>query len=144
MTAARVRSPRPRRLSPDEGFIALIVAAMDANNHTAPEEAARAQHIVWSMARFRNRNGATVGRLIATMKQMVHDYAAEDVIAAACRAIPARLRGAALAICADVILVDGRVQRDERRFLLSVAAQLKQQPAETRAILDVIRLKNRA
>lgn len=144
MTTPSPATARPRRLSADEAFIALIIGAMEANNHTAPDEAARAQHIVWSMARFRNRNGATIGRLIASMRQMAHDYAPEAVIGVACRAIPERLRGAAFAIVADVILVDGRVQRGERRFLLAVAEQLGQPPAQAKAILDVIRLKNRA
>ena len=144
MTATHNTRRRPRRLTADEAFIALIIGAMEANGHTAPDEAARAQHIVWSMSRFRNRNGAAVGRLIADMKRMVHDDAPEDVIGAACRAIPAKLRGAAFAIVADVTLVDGRVQRGERRFLLSVAEQLRQPPSQTKSILDVIRLKNKA
>ena len=143
MTIATTRR-RVRRLSADEAFIALIIAAMEANNHTAPEEAARAQHIVWSMSRFRNRSGATVGRLIANMKQFAHDCAPEETIAAACRAIPLPRRAQALAIAADVVLVDGRMQRGERQFLLALAKQLRQTPAQTREILDVIRIKNKA
>jgi tellurite resistance protein len=142
-TAAGVRR-HLRRLTADEAFIALIIAAMDANNHTAPEEAARAQHIVFSMARFRRRNAATVGRLIATMKQMAHDYDPLEVVTAACRAIPSRLRSAAFAIVADVILVDGRVQSGERQFLRSVARQLGRSPAQAKTILDAIRVKNLA
>lgn len=141
--AARVRH-HPRRLSADEAFIALIIAAMEANNHTAPEEAARAQHIVSSMSRFHRKNAATVGRLIAAMKQMAHDYDPLEVVTVACRAIPSRLRGAAFAVVADVILVDGRVQSEERQFLRSVASQLGQSAAQTKAILSAIRLKNRA
>ena len=117
---------------------------MEANDHTAPEEAARAQHIVWSMSRFRNRGGDAIGRLIEGMRQLTRDYPAEEMIAAACRAIPPRLRGPAFAIAADVILVDGKVQRDERRFLMSVAKRLGQSPAQAKDILDVIRLKNAA
>lgn len=144
MLAGRRTDPRPRRLTADEAFIALIIAAMEANNHTAPEEAARAQHIVWSMPRFHNRNGATIGRLIATMKQIVHDYPADAVIAAACRAIPKGRRAAALAVLADVMLVDRRLQRAERRFLMSVAARLEQSPAAAKITLEVIRQKNSA
>jgi hypothetical protein len=141
--AAGVRRHSPR-LTTDEAFIALIIAAMEANNHTAPEEAARAQHIVSSMARFRHRNAATIGRLIATMKQMAHDYDPLEVVTAACRAIPSRLRGAAFAVVADIILVDGRLQSGERQFLRSVATELGRSPTEAKAILDAIRVKNTA
>ena len=142
MTVADSVRRHPHRLSADEAFIALMIAAMEANHHTAPEEAARAQHIVSSMSRFRRKNAAAIGRLIATMKQMAHDYDPLEVVTAACRAIPSRLRGAAFAVVADVILVDGRVQSEERRFLQSVASQLGQSPARAKAILDAIRLKN--
>jgi hypothetical protein len=144
MGAVRSAPRRLRRLSADEAFMALIIAAMEANNHTAPDEAARAHHIVWSMSRFRKRNGAAVGRLISTMKQVAHDYPPDDVIAAACRAVPPRLRSSALAIVADVILVDGRLQRGERGFLYTVADRLKQPRARARAMLELLRVKNRA
>lgn len=144
MPVAAARSRTPRRLSPDEGFIALIIGAMEANDHTAPDEAARAQHILSSMARFRNRDGNYIGRIVEDMRRMTRDHAAGTMIDAACRAIPPRRRGAALAIVADVILVDGKMQRGERSFLSSVAEQLQQPPAAARAIVDVIRLRNQA
>lgn len=131
------------RLSVDEAFIALIIVAMEVNGHTAPAEAARAQRIVMSMARFRGRR-AGVGRLIAQMKSRAGDHPLEELREAACRAIPSRLRGPALAVVADVVTVDGRLDRDERRFLAAVGKQLGQPRAELNAIIDVIRMKNRA
>lgn len=132
-----------RRLSVDEAFIALMIAAMEANGHAAPAEAARAQRIITSMARFRGRP-ATVGRLIARMKRMAGDRAPEEVVAAACGAIPGRLRGPALAVAADLVIVDGRLDAPERKFLSSVATHLGQTRRQARTILDVVRLKNRA
>jgi hypothetical protein len=52
------------RLTVDQVFIALLIGAMDANQHVSPEEAARAHHIIWSMKRFRHKSGETVGQLI--------------------------------------------------------------------------------
>jgi tellurite resistance protein len=144
MSTAPTRQRRPRKLSTDEAFIALIIGAMEANGHAAPEEAARAQHILSSMSRFRRRKQSDVGRLIAAMKQMTHDRDPLDMVAAACRAIPSRLRGSAFAVVADVILIDGRLERDERRFLRAVGTQLGQPPAVTRILLEDIRLKNQA
>jgi len=131
------------RLSVDEAFIALMIAAMEANGHAAPAEAARAQRIITSMARFRGRP-ARVGMLIERMKRLTGDRAPDEVIAAACRAIPARLRGPALAVAADLAIVDGRLDGPERRFLSSVASQLGQTRRQAKIILDVVRLKNRA
>jgi hypothetical protein len=132
------------RLDADEALIALIIGAMEANGHAAPSEAARAEHIVWSMSRFRNRSGAVVGSLIARMKALAGSADPAELRAAAARAVPLRLRTAAFAIAADVVLVDGRLERAERQFLVDLARQLRVSQARALAILDVIRMKNRA
>jgi hypothetical protein len=49
-------------------MIAVLIAAMDANQHVSPEEAWRAHHIIWSMRRFRRRSGDRVNRLIETVR----------------------------------------------------------------------------
>jgi hypothetical protein len=56
--------PRPKRLELDEALIALFIGAMNANDHVAREELARAHHLIWSTKRFRRKSGETVGRLI--------------------------------------------------------------------------------
>ena len=115
---------RTVELSPDQAVIALIIAAMEANDHAAPEEAARAERLVRSMSRFRRRSRASVGRLIAEMKTFCGSTAPADIVGAACRAIPPRARTAAFAAVANLLTVDGRIDRAERRFLRDVAQQL--------------------
>ena len=142
--ASRPSDTATAALSADEAFIGLVICAMEANGHTAPSEAARAEHIVWSMARFRNRSGAVVGSLIARMKDVVGGGDWALVLEAVCRAIPAHLRQAAFAIAADVTLVDGRLERAERAFLDAAARNLHLSVPAAESILDVIREKNRA
>jgi hypothetical protein len=60
------------------------------------------------------------------------------------RALPARLRPAAFAIAADIVLVDGRLERAEGRFLAELARQLRLGAETARRIRDVIRIKNSA
>ena len=63
----RVRNP-VGRLQADEAFIALLLGAMNANEHVSPEEGERAHHIIWSMKRFRRKPGRTVDRMIGEMR----------------------------------------------------------------------------
>lgn len=138
---------RPRtvsKLDADDGFIALLIAAMDASGHVSAEEAARAHNIIWSMRRFRHRSGDTVGRKIERMRTLVEKHGASPVIDAAALQIPRRLRGAAFAVAADLVLVDGRMERLEGRFLRQLAADLGLDRQTAKSILDVIRLKNSA
>jgi tellurite resistance protein len=131
-------------LDADDAFIALLIAAMDASGHVSPEEAARAHHIIWSTRRFRHRSGESVGRRIERMKSLIEAHGSDAVIDASAKKIPSRLRSAAFAIAADLVLVDGRLERLEGRFLRRLASDLHLRPPFSRAVLDVMRMKNRA
>lgn len=131
-------------LDPDDAFIALLIAAMAANGHVSAKQAERAQHIIWSMRRFRHRSGEAVGRRIERMRTLIEKRGASPVIEAAARAIPTRLRRAAFAVAADIVLVDGRMERSEGRFLRRLAADLGLDRDGARSILDVMRIKNSA
>ena len=143
------RSPKRRpggvdKLDADDAFIALLIAAMDASGHVSAEEAARAHNIIWSMRRFQHRSGETVGRKIAQMRTLVEKVGTLSVIEAAAGRIPSRLRPTAFAVATDLVLVDGRMQRGEGRFLRQLAADLGLGRQAAKSILDVIRLKNSA
>lgn len=141
------RESRPRRaprvaLDADDALLALVVAAMNANAHVSPEEGARAQHIIMSTRRFRRRSGEEIGRRLDRVRTLLETHGAAPVVQAAGRAIGARLGPSAYAVAADVVLVDGRLESAERRFLTALARALEVDPATARAILDVIRTKN--
>lgn len=133
-----------RALTADEAFIALFIAAMHANDHMSAAEAARAHHLIWSMKRFRRKSGETVGRGIERMRRFVSEHGSAAVIAAAARAIPARLRLPAFALTADLLLADGTIEATERRFLNRLTADLRLGTSEARRIVDAMLVKNQA
>lgn len=131
-------------LDVDQAFIALLIGAMDASGHVSPEEGARAHNIIWSMRRYRRKSGETVGRLIEEMRTLIVRHGATPVIDVAARAVPAPFRQAAFAVAADLILVDGKMEPSERRFLERLGASLRLPEDSVRRILDVILIKNSA
>lgn len=132
------------RLDVDEAFIALLIGAMDARGHVSAEEGARAHNIIWSMRRYRRKSGETVGRLIENMRALIVRHGAAPVIEASARAIPPRFRRASFAVAADLILVDGKMEPSERRFLERLGTSLRLPHDSVRTILDVILIKNSA
>lgn len=125
-------------------MIAVLIAAMDANQHVSPEEAARAHHIIWSMRRFRDRPGETVNPLIDDVRERLEQDGASAVLQEAARAIPARLRPAAFAVAVDLMLADTRLERAERQFVRHLATALKVSRPLAQDILRVMRIKNGA
>lgn len=146
-SAAR-RPKRPTRkrdrLTLDQSMIAVLIAAMDANRHVSPEEAARAHHIVWSMRRFRDKSGETVGRLIETVRDRIEEDGMAAVLRRAVRAIPARLRPSAFAVAVDLMLADATLEREERQFVMRLASDLRIRGALADDILRVMLIKNGA
>ena len=79
MSSVRSTKRRPLRgvrhsippLTPDDAFIAILIGAMDANQHVSRVEAARAHHIIWSMKRFRRKSGDCVNRIIEAMRSLI-------------------------------------------------------------------------
>lgn len=133
---------RRRALTVDEALIALFIGAMNANDHTAPKEAARAHHLIWSTRRFRRKSGDTVGRIIEDMRRLVEDSDASAVIGRATKAIPTRMRPSAFAVVTDLLLADGKLEGSERRFLRELGSELRLDQDTVRRILDVVVLKN--
>jgi tellurite resistance protein len=132
------------RLKADAAFLAVVIGAMDASGHVSAEEAARAHDILWATRRFRHRDGDKVGLEIEHAKSLITQHGASAVIEAGARRIPTRLRPAVFAVAADIVLVDGRMERAEARFLRRLASDLGLRPAVAKTILDVLRIKNSA
>ena len=128
----------------DQAIIAVIIASMLANDHVSAEESQRAHDITWSMRRFRRKSGETIGRMIGKIRERIERDEAAPVIQEASKLIPAALRPSVLAVAADLVLADGRLQRQERQFLGELARQLKIPPALSLQILKIIAIKNAA
>ena len=144
--ADRIRTVAPnrkRRLQLDEALIALFIGAMNANDHVAREELARAHHLIWSTRQFRRKSGETVGRLIERMKRLLEAEEAAAVLERAARAVPATLRPSAFAVVADLLLADGKIDARERRFLRQLAVNFRMPIRTATNVIDALLVKNR-
>jgi tellurite resistance protein len=137
------RSPRRHgRFTIDQALIAVMIASMEANAHTSPEEAQRAHHMIWSMRRFRHRDGEDVDELIDTVRERMEQSGIDAVLEQAVGMLPARLRQSAFAVATDLLLADAVLQRSERRFLLELARDLGLPPKLAQDVLRVMLIKN--
>lgn len=142
VNAGSMRRRPVNRLGVDEALIALFIGAMNANGHVAPDELARAHHLIWSTRRFRRKAGETVGRSIDRMKRLLEEQDPAAAIDRAARAVPARLRPSAFAVVADLLLADGKIDGRERKFLQRLATTFRIPPSTAAGVVDVMLLKN--
>ena len=139
---ARSARPRRKRLELDEALIALFIGAMNANDHVAREELARAHHLIWSTKRFRRKSGETVGRLIDRMKRLLEEQEATPVMEAAARGIRVKLRPSAFAVVADLVLAEGKIDARERRFLRRLAVEFNIPAPVASRVIETMLVKN--
>ena len=142
MTKTKRVRPRLERLELDAALIALFMGAMEANDHVAREELARAHHLIWSTKRFRRKSGETVGRLIQRMKRLLEEQEPSAVMEAAARSIPAKLRPSAFAIVADLLLADGKIDARERKFLRRLAVDFNIRAGVASQVIEAMLVKN--
>jgi hypothetical protein len=143
-TVAKKTKEKREGLTEDQAVVAVLIAAMDANQHVSPEEAWRAHHIIWSMRRFRNRPGEQVDRLIDVVRSRMEKEGTPAILREAARTLPARTRPAAFAVAVDLMLADTRLEAAEKRFVRQLAAELKIQPGVADALLRALVIKNSA
>ena len=126
------------RLSANEAFIALLVAAIETNDHASAEEAARAERAVHEVPRLRRLSRIARGRIIEEMKAAVRDHGAAAVMAAAAEHLPPALQRPALIAVAEVMATHG-LDRMESAALLDIARRFGWSPEDTAAALDEAR-----
>jgi hypothetical protein len=124
--------------------IAVLIAAMDANQHVSREEAWRAHHIIWSMRRFRSRRGETVNRLVDTVRDRMEKEGTPALLREAARTLPARIRPSAFAVAVDLMLADARLEPAEKRFVQQLALELKIPPQLADDLVRAMMIKNGA
>ena len=126
----------------DDAFVTVMIAAMLASGHASAEEGERAHNILWSTRLFRSRSGEAVAGRIERMRRLILQRGAAAVLGTAVPLIPPRLRQAVFAVAADIVLVDGRMERLESEFLRTLAEKLGLSAMTAQTIQDVIRTKN--
>lgn len=143
LARTKTRKTRRRRLTVDEALLAVLIAAMNANQHVSPAEAERAHNIIWSMRRFRRKSGEA-GRLIQDTRALIEADGEPVVVARAARVVPGHLRAPAFAVAVDLVLEDGKLEREERLFLKDLARELGVDAKLAEDIVRVILIKNGA
>lgn len=116
---------------------------MEANGHTSPRELERAHHLIWSMRRFRGRDGDEVNGIIEEMRSLLETSDVDEVIDNAIASIPARFAPSAFSVLVDLLFADGRLDPEELVFLRRVGRQLGIPAPTQRRIVEVILVKNR-
>ncbi len=132
-----------KKLSPQEAFAGILLAASACDGHISDEEAANLTTAVGRMKLFEKVNGKQFGqvmdKLLGVLKKKGHDALMDGC----CESLPKELSNAAFANACNIVLADGVVDQDEREFIEKLRKGLDVEASTAKMIAQVMVIKNK-
>ena len=133
----------PRKLSPQESFAGILLAASACDGHISDEEASNLSAAVGRMKLFQRINekefGNVMNKLLGILKKKGPDFLVEGC----CESLPKELVNAAFANACNIVLADGVVDQEEKDFIEKLRNNLKVEAGTAKAIAQVMVIKNK-
>ena len=131
----------PLTLNPREAFAAVAVAAVAADGVIEQSELQRLVGDLAEKKMFRNSND--LGNTLNKVASLIQKRGAGPVVKAAGKALSGELKPTAFAMATDLLLADGEVDQEERKFLEDFQKTLGIDDATAMKIVEVMAIKNR-
>ncbi len=136
-----VPSPRSNKLSVEEAFAGILLAANAADGYVSQEEVQAFGTLICRMRLYKPLNGDQIGRIIDRNLSQMRRLGLEEFVNR-CAAIPDRLRKTAFANAVDMVMADGVVEDEEKQFINNLRRQLNISGDDAQMIVTVMRYKN--
>ncbi len=132
-----------RRLSPQESFAGVLIAASACDGHISEEEFNSLIAALLRMKLYQRTNEkefrGVVNKLLGILKKK-----GPDVLAEACvENLPEQLAKPAFANACNIVLADGSVEPEEKEFIDKLRGLLKIDEKTAKTIAQVMVIKNR-
>ena len=131
-----------QQLTPQEAFVALLIASARADGCVSAHEANSIEHIVAGMQLFRGHRGDGLQKVFAIASERIKEYGAPSAAQAAAAVVPKELRTTAFALAIDLMLSDGHLSPKEEGFADELRTLLNVDSDEGTKIIGVLRTKN--
>jgi len=132
-----------RKLSPQEAFAGILLAASACDGHISDEEAENLTTAVGRMKLFQRVNekefGTVMNKLMGILKKKGPDF----LVDGCCESLPKELVNAAFANACNIVLADGVVDAEEKEFIEKLRTSLKVDENIARTIAQVMVIKNK-
>ena len=138
-----VGDQEPNDWSQQEAFLAILLAAMHADNEVVWQEKEYIQALVRRSKTMRDYINSPEALTAINLAVEERIKTRPDYLGEACRAMPRDSHKAMFAHCVDIVFADGHMDDKERDFLDRLIAEMSITPDEAKIIVDVIYEKSR-
>lgn len=132
------------KLSEPEAFAAVAVAAIASDGNISPEEIQRTVTDLSTIQLFRSYDLRDLANTLNKVAGLLRRRGPAPVIEAVKAALGQEHLETAFFVAADLVLADGVVEAEEKKFLEELQRTLQIDEATALKIVDVVLIKNRA
>lgn len=132
-----------RALSKAEAFAGVLLSAVAADGHISDEEATGLNVVTARMKLFQNVPPDKFGRMMDRLLGILKRDGVDALLEQAAEALPEELRETAFANCCNLVLADGGIEEEEKKFLSTLQRHLGIERDEALTIFKVMVLKNK-
>jgi hypothetical protein len=130
-------------LNAPEGFAGILLGAVACDGHIADEEVNGLWTILPRMRLYQNWGGPQFNSMMDKLIGVLKREGLETLLTKSSQALPAELRETAFAGACDLVLADGVVDAEEKKFLNDLVQRLGISGDKALTIVEVMIIKNR-
>jgi tellurite resistance protein len=131
------------KLTEAEGMAGIALCAVAADGVITEEEAAGLGTSLSRMNLYSGMSNRDVNRIFEKLIKIVRQSGVDQLMTLSSQAITPNLRPTAFAIATDLLMADGNVAPEEKRFLERIQKSLDVNDDLAVKIVEVIAIKNR-
>ena len=139
----KVLSSSTDKLSEPEGMAGIALAAIASDGMVTEEEAAGLGTILSRMKLYQGMSNRDVNKLFEKLIKVARAEGVDKLLELSSTAIRAELKQTAFAVAADLLMADGHVAPEEKRFLEKIQRSLGVTDDLALRIVEVIAIKNK-
>ncbi len=132
------------KLEKKEAFGAVAVAAVASDGEVSPEEVQRVAIDLMTLKAFRKADLRDLSNILNKVAGLIKKRGIGPVLQAAKASLSKDELGAAFFVAVDLVLADGVVEEDEKKFLEELQRTIGMDDATATKIAEVVVIKNKA
>ncbi len=130
-------------LNPPEAFAAIVLVAVASDGYLSDEESTGIYTTLSRMQMFKNYSTDVVRRMFDKLLGIMRRDGAGSLVDLAIASLPFELKETVFAVATDLVLADGHVAEEEKKFLNDLQIALGLNDAIAIKIIEVLLIKNR-
>jgi hypothetical protein len=139
----KVLPKEPEKLTKEEAFAAVGLAAIAADGVITEEEGRGFITGLYRMKMYKNLNQNQMGHLLNKLINIVQRQGFDVLMKMSDESLPADLKETAFAVATDLVFADGDVDATEQQVITKIQVMMGIPEAQAMKIIEVMMIKNK-